>query len=256
MRNTWLALAILAGVAVAGCGSDDAMHGGAGDMAVPDLGHGGGDLAAPTACNPTDPMNDGSSCSAPGGCPMGTIGVNLGGPCKCYTKCTMNEECSCNRLCDPVSLNDAGAGAACLPGNAPGTRCGRDTSTGQGFGNIFCGQLTVCVNADPARIYRYCNYKCNSQTDCPAQTTCQPLMDTQGNVIGNVCAYNSGANGNKNAGDACTFSDVCKTGLLCSAATGGTCQTQCDGPGGTCATGTCTAVDDPASGKVIGYVCK
>jgi hypothetical protein len=195
-------------------------------------------------------MSDGTPCAS--GCPANTIGVNLGGSCKCYTKCTTNPECSCNRLCDPVTINDAGAGAACLPGNSPGERCSRDPSTGQGFYNIFCGQLTVCVNADAALKLRYCNYRCSAQADCPAQTTCTPLFDSMGNPDGMVCAYNSGPNGTKNLGDACTNSDVCKTGLLCA----GTCVPQCDGPGATCATGSCTELDDPASGKVIGYVCK
>jgi hypothetical protein len=68
-----------------------------------------------------------------------------------------------------------------------------------------------------------------------------------------VCAYVSGPNGNKDLGQACTpASDVCKAGQLCD----GMCRAQCDGPGAACATGTCTEVDDTASGKVIGYVCK
>jgi hypothetical protein len=250
MRMTWLTVAIVAAIGVSGCGSDDAQHGGGSlDLSVPDMT--ARDMTSPTACSPTDPMNDGTPCSAPGGCPAGTIGVNLGGSCGCYTKCSTNPECSCNRLCDPVSLADAGAGAACLPGNEPGQRCGR-SSTNQPFGNVFCGQLTFCVNADQALMFRYCNYKCDSQADCPAQTTCQPLTDGSGNTIGNVCAYNSGPNGNKNLGDACANTDVCKTGQLCD----GTCKAQCDGVGATCATGTCQRVDDAVSGKVIGYVCK
>jgi hypothetical protein len=251
MRSTWLGGAVLvAAIAVAGCG-DEAQHGGgAQDMSIPDMTM--VDLTTPTACNPTDPMTDGTACTAPGGCPAGTIGVNLGGDCKCYTKCTTDPECSCNRLCDPVSLADAGAGAACLPGNAPGERCGRDSTTQMGFGNVFCGQLTVCVNADAALKFRYCNYKCTTQADCPAQTTCQPLMDGSGNVIGNVCAYNSGPNGNKDLGQSCGAGDVCKTGQLCA----GTCVMQCDGPGATCAMGTCAPLPDAATGKIIGYACQ
>jgi len=251
MRISWLSTALVAVLAVAGCGSDDAQHGGVGpDMAVPDMTV--LDMTTPTMCSPTDPMNDGTPCSA--GCPNGTIGVNLGGTCSCFTKCTVNSECSCNRLCDPITLDDAGAGAACLPGNDPGTRCSRDTTTGAPFGNVFCGQLTVCVNADPPPnpMFRYCSYKCQTQSDCPAQTTCQEFRDSSGNPIGNVCAYNSGANGNKDLGEACTNADTCKGGQLCD----GVCRVQCDGPGATCATGSCTRVDDTASGKVIGYVCK
>jgi hypothetical protein len=238
---------VLALFALSGCG-DDTQHGGGMDLAVPDLAtH---DMLVPTSCNPLDPMTDGTACSA--GCPSTTIGVNLGGSCKCYTKCSADTECSCNRLCDPVTLPDAGVVAsACLPGNAPGTRCGRDANM-QPFGGVICGQLTTCVNADQPRLFRYCNYKCTVQADCPAQTTCQALMDGSGNIIGSVCAYNSGPNGNKDLGMPCGASDTCKTGQLCDT----TCKAQCDGPGGTCATGTCQRLDDPATGRVIGYVCQ
>lgn len=224
-------------------------------MSVPDMTM--RDLLSPTACNPTDPMTDGSPCSA--GCGAGTIGVNLpSGSCKCLATCNGDTDCSCNRFCDVLSKPDAGVvGKACVPGNTPGQRCGVDSSTGAPFYNRFCGQLTTCVNADPSLMFRYCSYKCSSQADCPAQTTCQPLYastpDMGQVVIGNVCAYVSGANGNKDLGQACTpASDVCKLGQLCD----GMCRLQCDGPGATCATGTCTEVDDTASGKIIGYVCK
>ncbi|HEX6835087.1 MAG TPA: hypothetical protein VF334_00865 [Polyangia bacterium] len=246
MRTISMLTALVAGLAVAGCG-DDAQHGGAQDMSIPDMT--ARDLTIPTACNPTDPMTDGSPCSA--GCPAGTVGVNLGGTCKCFTKCTVDPECSCNRLCDPVTFSEGGMTAACLPGNDPGTRCGKDTGTGQTFGTGLCGQLTTCINADQAQMFRYCSYKCSSQADCPAQTTCQPVM-VGGTTVGNACAYNSGPNGNKDLGQTCTSTDVCKSGQLCD----GTCVPQCDGPGAACATGTCTVLDDTATGKVIGYVCK
>jgi hypothetical protein len=248
MRVTWLALALLA---LGGCGSDGANHGGGGpDLAVPDMAM--PDLLTPTACSATDPMSDGTACS--GGCPTGTVGVNLTSGCKCFATCTSNPECSCNRLCDTVTMPDAGVvGGACLPGNAPGQRCGRDPTSGSDFGNAFCGQLTACVNADAAKLFRYCSYKCTTQSDCPAQTTCVPLMDAMGNPLGDVCSYNPGPNGNKSLGQACTPSDVCQSGLLCD----GTCIPQCDGPGATCAAGgSCTRLDDPATGKVVGYVCK
>jgi len=245
MRWSPLVAALVAGIAVAGCGAG-AHPGGGADLSVPDMS--ARDLMTPTSCSPTDPMNDGTSCAAPGGCPSGTIAVNLDGTCKCFTTCSTDPECSCNRLCDHLTLHDASAGAACLPGNDPGVRCGRDATTNAPFGNAVCRQLTTCVNADAANVFRYCNYKCSSQADCPAQTTCQALTDGSGNV----CAYNSGPNGNKDLGQTCTNSDTCKAGQLCA----GVCALQCDGPGATCATGTCTRVDDPASGKVIGYVCK
>lgn len=102
-------------------------------------------------------------------------------------------------------------------------------------------------------MFRYCNYKCKSQTDCPAQTTCQPATDGSGNPIGDVCAYVTGPNGNVPLGGTCKFTDVCQQGLC----DGTTCKTQCDGPGAICTGGgTCTGVDDPMTGKVIGYVCK
>lgn len=244
MRLTWVAIAL---AVLGGCGDDGQSSGGF-DLGVPDLA--AHDMLVPTSCSPTDPMTDGTLCGA--GCPANTIGVNVGGSCKCYSTCTTDPECSCNRLCDPVSRPDAGVVAsACLPGNEPGTRCGRDASN-QPFGNIFCGQLTTCVNADQARLYRYCSYKCTTQADCPAQTTCQPLMNSSGNTIGNVCAYSSGPNGNKDLDMPCAAGDVCKSGQLCDV----TCKLQCDGPGATCATGSCQRVDDPATGRVVGYVCK
>ncbi len=249
MRITRMLLSLVAAFAVGGCGNDAQHGGGVQDMSVPDMT--ARDLTIPTACNPTDPMTDGAPCSA--GCPSGTIGVNLNGTCSCYMTCTVDPECSCNRLCDSVSRPDAGTvDHACLPGNVPGERCSDAASANPTFQSSLCGQLTVCVNADAAKMFRYCNYKCGSQADCPAQTTCQPLLDAQGNLIGNVCAYNSGPNGNKDLGQTCTSSDVCKSGQLCD----GTCLPQCDGPGGSCATGTCTVLNDTASGKVIGYVCK
>jgi hypothetical protein len=250
MRTTSLIAALVAGFAVAGCGSDDAQHGGGADMAVPDMT--ARDLLIPTACSPTDPMNDGTACSA--GCPAGTSGVNLpSGACKCLSNCSTDPECSCNRYCATLSKPDAGVvGKACVPGNSPGERCGSDAS-GAPYGLRACGQLTVCVNADAAKMFRYCNYKCESQADCPAQTTCQVLFDSTGNPIGNVCAFNSGPNGNKDLGQPCTLSDVCKTGQLCD---GSNCLVQCDGPGATCVSGTCTVVNDTAGGRIIGYVCK
>lgn len=245
MRLGWLAVALLA---LGGCGDDTQPSGGV------DLGAGAGDLAAadlapPTTCSPDDPMTDGTPCSA--GCPAGTLGVNFGGACGCYQACDTNPECSCNRLCDVITVGDAAVGGACLPGNGPGERCSRDAMTGQPFGHVFCGQLTLCVNADAAKTFRYCNYLCDVQADCPAQTVCLPFTTSTG-ASGKVCAYVSGPNGTKSLGDPCGPGDVCKSGLLCD----GVCRPQCDGPGAACATGSCTRLDDAASGKVIGYVCR
>lgn len=247
MRMTWLAIAVGASLAFVGCG-DDTQHGGAVDMGIPDLSASSGDMTVPTSCNPTDNMGDGQSCAMP--CPSGTIAVNLAGTCKCYATCNTNPECACDRLCDPITVNDAGAGGACLPGNLPGTRCGRDMN-GTAFGNVFCGQLTLCVNADPNLQFRYCNWKCNTQADCPFQTACVAYT-VNGQPAGNVCAYISNANSTKALGDACDpTKDACQVGQLCD---GSNCRTQCDGPGATCATGTCTAVNDGT--RTVGYVCK
>src|SRR5438132_9170308 len=153
----WCALAI-ALVAAAGCGSDDTQPGGGMDLAVPDLAT--RDMVTPAACNPTDPMSDGTPCMS-GGCPANTIGVNSGGSCKCYQSCTTDPECACDRICDRLTRQDASiVGSACLVGNDAGTRCGRDAAL-QPFGHVFCGQLTLCINADQPRLFRYCNYKCN-----------------------------------------------------------------------------------------------
>lgn len=241
-----LSVVAIACFAVAGCGDDSQPGGGGADLAVADLG--APDLLPPAMCAPDDPMTDGTPCSA--GCPDGTLAVNLAGGCGCYQKCATNTECACDRLCDPIRVGDAGVGGACLVGNDPGTRCSRD-AMGQPYGHVFCGQLTLCVNADPAKMYRYCSYLCDAQADCPAQTVCQPFTAPDG-TSGKVCAYVSGPNGTKNEGDPCGPNDVCKTGLLCD----GVCRAQCDGPGAACASGSCTRLDNPASGKVIGYVCR
>lgn len=248
MRIRSLCAAAVVALAAAGCGHD-AQHGGGPDLAVPDMT--AVDLLPPSMCNPTDPMTDGSPCSA--GCPAGTIGVNLpSGACECLATCMSDPDCSCNRFCDNLTRPDAGVvGKACVPGNAPGVRCGADAS-GKPYYEKFCRQGTSCVNADPARMFLYCSYTCRTQADCPAQTACQAELDGNGNAIGDVCAYVSGPSGNKDLGQPCGAGDVCKTGQLCD----GVCRAQCDGPGAACATGSCSELDDAASGKVIGYVCK
>ena len=101
-------------------------------------------------------------------------------------------------------------------------------------------------------MFRYCNYKCLSQADCPAQTNCQADLRFDGQSDRQRVRVQLGTERQQDLGQACTASDTCKTGQLCD----GTCLSQCDGPGATCATGTCTIVNDTASGKTIGYVCK
>lgn len=245
MRTTLVAT--IFALALVGCGDDTQHGGGVQDMSVSMPA--GGDMATPTQCNPNDNMGDGQACSA--GCPTGTMGVNVSGGCKCFTKCNTDPDCACDRLCDPITVNDAGAGGACLPGNTPGTRCGRDAQ-GNAFGSVFCGQLTLCVNSDQTFTTRYCNYKCTTQADCPFQTVCEQYT-VNGQAAGNVCAYISGVNATKMLGDACDpHKDVCQAGQLCD---GSNCRAQCDGPGATCAGGgTCTAVVDGT--QTVGYVCK
>jgi len=242
--------ALVVAVAVAGCSNDGAQHGGARDLGVPVA----PDLATPAMCNPVDNMGDGTPCAA--GCAAGTLPVIVAGTCKCWRTCMVDTECACDRKCNGVSSagGDGGsAGKACLPGNAALTRCGLNPAGGI-FGDGFCAQGFECVNADTAQQLRYCMYDCpNSNADCPAQTTCQALFDPKtGNVVGNVCALVSN-DGGKAPGDACVVGvDKCRTGSLCD----GVCRPQCDGPGGSCASGTCTALTDTAKNKLVGYVCE
>ena len=55
MRSISLPCALVAAIAVAGCGSDAAQSGGGSDLAVPDMT--AGDMVTPTSCNPTDPLS-------------------------------------------------------------------------------------------------------------------------------------------------------------------------------------------------------
>jgi hypothetical protein len=200
------------------------------------------DFELPTACNPVDSHADGQVCSTTEACPAGTIAVTLGGLCRCWQRCTIDFECACDRVCDALTTSDGGAaGGACLPGNFSGWRCGQDSSTGALFGFGVCAQGLTCIDADST--HRYCAYVCTSAADCPAQTMCDPLSDGT-----SACAY---AAGTAAAGATCTAnSNDCVDGQLCD----GTCKTQCDGPGATCASGTCTALTD--GNKFIGFVCK
>lgn len=131
-----------------------------------------------------------------------------------------------------------------MPGNGVAQRCNSATY-GYGYG---CAQSMLCVNSNNAP-EAYCAQSCAVQGDCPAQTWCAQITTSGGQVAGMGCVYSYSTSG-KAAGAACAATDTCVTGYLCD----GTCKQQCDGPGGTCATGTCTALVDGS--KTIAYVCK
>jgi hypothetical protein len=218
--------------------------------ATTDLGV-GFDLAAPATCSPNDPQDDGQTCS--GACPTGLVPVVLLGQCRCYHVCdpARPTTCSCNRRCAALADADGGVkGGACLPGNGPGERCG-SSPTGQPYGHGGCAQGTACVNEDTAGQYRYCVYECQLPGDCPTYSTCLAETDPgTGTVIGHACALDSSENGTKAVGQACTAAEACRAGFLCDSI----CRPQCDGPGASCASGTCTSLVDGA--RVVGYVCR
>ena len=196
------------------------------------------DLVPPTACNPVDEHSDGVACSTTMACPPNTIAVARGGACHCYQRCTIDFDCACDRVCDALTASDGGAaGGACLPGNGAGTRCGQDAS-GALIGNGLCAQGLTCIDADAT--HRYCAYVCTSAADCPAQTTCDALSDNT-----NACGFAAGTATRTCGSGNCIDTELCDSG---------TCEPQCDGPGATCASGSCTALTDGS--KIIGYVCK
>jgi len=212
-----------------------------------------GNLDLGTTCSPTDPMTDNQDCSAGTSvCPVGTIPVNLpAGGCRCLYKCDPGNQggCPCSRRCVTLTAGDAGViGGGCFVANGPAERCGAD-GTGTPFGTGACAQSLHCAGRTngPA----YCLYPCNSQADCPAQTQCGQLTNSGGMPIGLACQYVYGAAG-KNPGDPCQPTDACQEGYLCD----GTCKPQCNGPGGPCAGGTCTALSDTGQNKVSAWICK
>jgi hypothetical protein len=244
-RGAWLALLL-----AVGCGSTRPVPGGP-DLAsvMRDAGV-SLDLAAPTACAPVDPMDDGQVCGT--GCAAGLVPVSSAGGCRCFHVCdpARPTACPCPRRCAALSSSDGGAaGGACLPANGPGERCGLDPA-GMPYGAGGCAQGTTCVNEDAAGLYRYCVYDCAQPTDCPKQTSCLELKDGAGAVIGHACALNSSDNGNRSLGQPCSGADVCPAGALCDT----TCRPQCDAPSGACGAGSCTALVDGS--RTVGYVCK
>jgi hypothetical protein len=203
------------------------------------------DFTVPSMCAATDPMSDGQACG--NACPAGTIAVGSAADCKCWQVCDPETpvQCPCDRRCAPLTRGDMGVvGGACIVANGPGERCGE--SGGTGLNAEGCAQSMLCVNADDAGMFRYCNLDCTNGEACPAQTTCTQLTG----VPAKACIYDTAPNGVA-AGGACGAGMPCAENLLCES---GTCKPQCDRAGATCAAGTCTALTGGA--QTVGYVCK
>jgi hypothetical protein len=206
------------------------------------------------ACSPTDPMTDQQDCTASTAvCSTSTVPVILpGGACRCLYKCdpAAPTTCPCSRRCLTLTAGDAGViGGGCYPANGPAERCGANMA-GMPFGKGTCAQNLSCAGRSngPA----FCLYQCNSTADCPRQTQCAPITNGMGMMIGLACQYLYGAAG-KAPGEACQPTDACQENHVCD----GTCKPQCDGPGATCASGTCTALTDQDKGnKVIAWICR
>jgi hypothetical protein len=260
MKTTLACLSILT-LFAAGCG--DSNNGGDAGMDLSgavDMGDmaSNADLAG-SVCNPT-PVSDGTDCHTNFVCPADQVCVHEGGSTfSCRAKCTpgVASTCGCDRSCLELKDADGGViGAGCLLANAAGERCGN------GFNHDTCADQLICAGSqgpDGGVGPSYCNYDCSADsTVCPAQTQCTQIVDnvTQ-QVIGSACVYVVNTTSGKNLGEACGPTDQCKPGLLCDlGAASPTCQTQCDGPGGTCTSGTCSEVKDTAKNKTIGFVCK
>ena len=138
------------------------------DLAVPDMtAH---DMTPPTSCSPTDPMTDGTSARR-GRLSDGTIGVNLGGACGCYQTCTTNLECSCDRVCDPVTTRRRRRRRRRLPAGQRARHALRPRRGGAPFGNGFCGSSAPASTRDVALMSATAATPAATQADCPAQTT-------------------------------------------------------------------------------------
>jgi hypothetical protein len=201
-----------------------------------------------TPCNPTDPKNDMMPCGTMG-CPSGQTCINIpDAGATCFLECDPNNQgtCPCDRRCEGLIGPDGGpAGGGCFPANSVGERC--NTTYGAGA----CAQNLICFSS-AGTMKAYCLPYCKTAADCPAHTGCVQIVEIVdgGQVpIAKACAYDYGPTG-KTIGSTCGAMDSCISDSLCD----GTCLPQCDGPGGTCATGTCTAVMEGST--TIGYVCK
>lgn len=201
-----------------------------------------------TQCNPVDPMNDMGACGS--GCPAGQTCVGAG---VCLLTCDAADQgtCPCDRRCYELVGPDGGqVGAACFLGNSAGERCDQVPGPDGGLVNFLnggCAQNLLCGRS-AGSMKDYCLPTCTTQADCPAHTGCVTFTDSMNNPVGMACAYDTGPSGALE-GSACTAATSCITDTLCDA----TCLPQCDGPGGTCATGTCTAVLEGTA--TLGYVC-
>jgi hypothetical protein len=185
------------------------------------------------------------------GCPTGQICFGSG---ICVDQCDPNNQatCPCDRYCAGLVGPDGGSvGGACFYGNTAGERCDEVAGPDGGlvpFLHGGCAQNLICARS-AGSVKDYCLPICVTQADCPAHMNCVQFTNSMNQPVAMACAYDTGPGG-KATGTTCGATDSCITDDLCSS----TCLVQCDGPGGTCATGTCTAVVEGT--QTLGYVCK
>jgi len=212
---------------------------------------GTGTSSSSGTCAAVDPNNDMKPCGS--GCPAGQTCFGPGSGV-CVLSCDPNDQatCPCDRYCGGLVGPDGGpAGGACFPANTAGERCDQIPGPDGGLVNFDkggCAQALLCGRS-AGSMKDYCIPLCATQADCPAHTNCVQFLDSMMKPVAKACAYDTGPGGLA-LGATCAATDSCIADTLCD----GTCKTQCDGPGGVCATGTCTAVLEGT--KTLGYVCK
>jgi hypothetical protein len=163
---------------------------------------------------------------------------------KCYNNCDVNApNCPCGRRCVTIT---GGSGAACLPANTQGERCGND-GAGKPYGFGACEQGLICAGPTDTR---YCVPTCTDSSTCAAQTSCKDVVDNL-MVTNSVCWFNSNMMMGKAVGEACDVQTFCQPNALCA---GGMCRQQCGGAAdATCTSGSCMPLS--AGGQVFAYVC-
>jgi hypothetical protein len=233
--------ALVACLLVSACSSSSTSNTDAATNA--DLAGSSGDMAiAAGQCSGMMPT-DGQSCGT--GCGTGTTCAGLtAAELKCYQTCDINAPaCPCGRKC--VTISGGAGGAACLPANTLGERCG-NSAGGMPYGNGNCEQGLVC--AGPTDV-RFCVPTCVTSSTCSAQTSCKDVVDNF-MVTNSVCWFNSLATG-KAVGEACDNMTFCQPNALCA---GGMCRQQCGGAAdSTCSSGSCQPL--MSAGKTFAYVC-